>query len=282
MIAPTLIDAIVDRALAEDLSGGDLTGEACIEESATASAEARPRKPIVSCGAEVFRRVFHRLDHRSSVEILVPDGDDAMPGTTLWRVHGPARAILAAERTALNLVQRMSGIATLTRRYVDAVPKGARTRITDTRKTTPGLRVLERYAVRMGGGVNHRNDLGSAVMIKDNHVIAAGGILRAVTRARARAPHTSRIELEIDSLAQLDEAIEAGADVIMLDNFSTEDVKTAVARTEKLVPRPLLEASGGITLERITDLALAGVDVISVGALTHSAPAADIGLDFVA
>jgi len=281
MIAPSLIDAIIERALAEDLSGGDLTGEACIEESAISEAIASPRKPIVACGAEVFRRVFQRLDERAVVEILVPDGHAASPGTALWKVRGPSRSLLAAERTALNLVQRMSGIATLTRRYVDAVPSEARTRITDTRKTTPGLRVLERYAVRMGGGVNHRNDLGSAVMIKDNHVIAAGGIARAVERARARAPHTSRIELEIDSLGQLEQAIASGADVIMLDNFSTPDIRVAVARVSGLVPRPLLEASGGITLERIPELALAGVDVISVGALTHSAPAADIGLDFV-
>ncbi|MDC0743431.1 carboxylating nicotinate-nucleotide diphosphorylase [Polyangium mundeleinium] len=280
MIAPPLLDAIVDRALEEDLAGGDLSGEACVDAETQADAAAVARKAVIACGAEVFRRVFTRVDPRCVVETLVPDGKEAPAGTTLWRVRGPARAVLASERTALNLVQRMTGIATVTRRYVDAVPKGARTRITDTRKTTPGLRVLERYAVRMGGGINHRNDLGSAVMIKDNHIVAAGGISRAVERARAHAPHTSRIEVEVDSLVQLEEAIAAGADVILLDNFSTEDVARAVARAKDLSPRPILEASGGITLERITELALAGVDVISVGALTHSAPAADIGLDF--
>jgi len=280
MIAPPILDAIVDRALEEDLSGGDLTGEACVDATAVASATASARRPVVVCGAEVFRRVFTRVDPRCSVETLVPDGDEARAGTTLWSVSGPARALLAAERTALNLGQRMTGIATLTRSYVAAVPSGCATRITDTRKTTPGLRALERYAVRMGGGVNHRNDLGSAVMIKDNHVVAAGGIANAVARARTRAPHTSRIEVEVDSLAQLEEAIAAGADVILLDNFSTADVRSAVSRVKDLASRPLLEASGGITLERIPELARAGVDVISVGALTHSAPAADIGLDF--
>jgi len=281
MIAPPLLDAIVDRALEEDLAGGDLTSEACVDADTQAEAVAVARKAVVSAGAEVFRKVFVRVDPRCEVEILVQDGKTAAAGTALWRVRGPARALLAGERTALNLTQRMTGIATLTRKYVDALPKGAKTRVTDTRKTTPGLRVLERYAVRLGGGINHRNDLGSAVMIKDNHVIAAGGISRAIERAKAYAPHTSRIEVEVDSLAQLEEALAAGADIIMLDNFSTEDVRAAVARVAGVSPRPILEASGGITLERIAELAAAGVDVISVGALTHSAPAADIGLDFL-
>jgi len=281
MIANPLLDAIVDRALEEDLAGGDLTSEACIDATTMAAGVAVARKNVVACGADVFRRVFVRIDPRCVVDLLVPDGEDARAGTALWRVRGPARSLLSGERTALNLAQRMTGIATLTRRYVEAVPKGRTTRITDTRKTTPGLRSLERYAVRMGGGHNHRNDLGSAVMIKDNHVIAAGGIARAVARAKARAPHTCRIELEVDSLAQLDEAIAAGADIIMLDNFSNENCRVAVARVASLNPRPLLEASGGITLERITELAEIGVDIISVGALTHSAPAADIGLDFL-
>jgi len=280
MILPSLIDAIVDRALEEDLAGGDLTGQTCIEESATATADAVCRKEVVACGAEVFRRVFACIDPRCVVDVLVADGTRASARTTLWRVRGPARAVLAGERTALNLAQRMTGVATLTRKYVDALPAGSSTRITDTRKTTPGLRVLERYAVRMGGGHNHRNDLGSAVMIKDNHIVAAGGIAKAVARSRAYAPHTTRIEVEVDGLAQLEEAIAAGADIVLLDNFSTEDCARAVERCRTLATRPLLEASGGITLERVTELAKVGVDVISVGALTHSAPAADIGLDF--
>jgi nicotinate-nucleotide pyrophosphorylase (carboxylating) len=183
-----------------------------------------------------------------------------------------------AERVALNFTQRMCGISTATRRYVAAVPEGCVTRITDTRKTTPGLRFLERYAVRRGGGHNHRNDLGSAVLIKDNHIVAAGGVRAAIEAARARAPHTSRIECEVDSLEQLEEALAARADIVLLDNMDTPTVEEAVRRTRG---RALLEASGGITLERVTELARAGVDAISVGALTHSTPAADIGLDFV-
>ena len=197
-----------------------------------------------------------------------------------FRLEGPARALLMGERTALNFVQRMSATATLARRLVRALPEGSKTRITDTRKTTPGMRYLERYAVRVGGAHNHRDQLGSAVMIKDNHIVAAGGIGAAVERARARAPHTSRIEVEVTNLAELEQAIAAGADIIMLDNFSTELTTLAVERVRSVAPRPLLEASGGITLERVRELALAGVDVISVGALTHSAPAADISLDF--
>lgn len=279
MIAPPLLDAIIGRALEEDVPGGDLTTEACVEPSARALGEAVARKPLVVCGAEVFARVFALIDPSVRFEALVADGTRAEVGTVLWRVRGAARSLLVAERTALNLVQRMSGTATLARRFVEALPAGSRTRIADTRKTTPGLRVLERYAVRCGGAHNHRNDLGSAVLIKDNHIVAAGGIGTAVARARQRAPHTSRIELEVASLAQLEEGIAAGADVIMLDNFSMEDVRAAVARVAPLVPRPLLEVSGGITLERIAELGAAGVDVISAGALTHSAPAADIALD---
>jgi nicotinate-nucleotide pyrophosphorylase (carboxylating) len=183
------------------------------------------------------------------------------------------------ERVALNFVQRMSGISTATRRYVDAVPAGCVTRVTDTRKTTPGLRVFERYAVRQGGGHNHRNDLGAAVLIKDNHIVAAGGVPKAIAAARARAPHTSRIECEVDSLEQLEEALAATVDIVLLDNMSTEMVEEAVRRTRG---RAFLEASGGITLERVAELARAGVDAISIGALTHSTPAADIGLDFLA
>ena len=195
-------------------------------------------------------------------------------------LEGPARSLLMGERTALNFVQRMSGTATLARACVDALPAGSKTRITDTRKTTPGLRALERYAVRAGGAFNHRNDLGSAVMIKDNHIVAAGGITAAVEKARARAPHTSKIEVEVTNLEQLEEALATGAEIVMLDNFDDELTKRAVERVRASSHRPLIEASGGITLERIGRLATIGVDIISVGALTHSAPAADISLDF--
>ncbi|MFO0755222.1 MAG: carboxylating nicotinate-nucleotide diphosphorylase [Byssovorax sp.] len=219
---------------------------------------------------------------RSGGEVrgLVADGVAVEVGAEIWKVSGTARALLSAERTALNFVQRMSGIAPMARQYVGAVAPGSRTKITDTRKTTPGLRALERYAVRVGGAINHRNDLGSAVLIKDNHLVAAGGIATAVARARARAPHTSKIEVEVDTLAQLEEAIVARADIIMLDNFSIEDTKTAMARVHALGEgRPLVEVSGGITLERIRELSAIGVDLISSGALTHSVKSADIALD---
>jgi nicotinate-nucleotide pyrophosphorylase (carboxylating) len=280
MLAPPLLDALLDRILEEDLAGGDLTTEACVDEGAEATGEAVARRPLVVCGGAVFRRVFERLDPGARFEALVADGAAAPTGAILWRVRAKARALLSGERTALNFVQRMSGVATAARRYVEALPAGSPVRITDTRKTTPGLRALDRWAVRAGGAHNHRNDLGSAVMIKDNHIVAAGGITAAIDRARARAPHTSRIEVEVASLAELAEALDARADIVMLDNFSMEDVREAVRRVRALPgARPLLEVSGGITLERIGELAAAGIDVISVGALTHSAPAADIALD---
>ena len=274
-----LVDPLVDRALSEDLASGDITTEACIDAGATATAHGVARGAIVACGAPVVARVFARIDPRLEVTITVPDGERATRGTVLWRVRGSARSILTGERVALNFAQRMSGVATATRAYVDAVPAGKKTRITDTRKTTPGLRLLERYAVRAGGGKNHRDNLGSAVLIKDNHIAACGGVGKAIARARERAPHTSRVECEVDTLAQLDEALAAGADIVLLDNMDTPTVAEAVRRT---AGRALLEASGGITLARVTELANAGIDAISVGALTHSSPAADIGLDFVA
>ncbi len=280
MLPLPLLDALIDHLLAEDLSGGDLTTEACVDEAARAEGRAVARAPLVACGGLVFERVFKRLDPSAQVDAIVREGAAVSAGDVLFRVRSSARAVLMGERTSLNLVQRMSGIATTARRYVEALPKGAATRITDTRKTTPGLRALERYAVRTGGAHNHRNDLGSAVLIKDNHLVAAGGIREAVARAKARAPHTSKIEVEVASLAELDEALAAGADIVMLDNFSIEDVRRAVRYVRDLPGhKPMIEVSGGITLPRIPELAEAGVDTISVGALTHSAPAADIALD---
>lgn len=270
-------DSIIDRALEEDLAAGDVTTEACVAADARATANAIARKEIVVCGGEVFARVFEKVDSSIVVERKLEDGGIAKAKSTLWTVRGPARAVLMGERTALNLVQRMCGIATLARTYIDALPPGSKTRITDTRKTSPGLRALERYAVRVGGAHNHRDNLGSAVLIKDNHILAAGGIKKAIERCRARAPHTSRVECEVTTLEQLDEALAAGADIVLLDNMSTELCEKAVKRVNG---KALVEASGGITLARIPELAKAGVDAISVGALTHSAPAADIGLDF--
>jgi nicotinate-nucleotide pyrophosphorylase (carboxylating) len=274
-----LLDEILLRALAEDLGAGDVTTESCVPEDAVATAHGVARKAVVACGVPVAGRVFGLVDGSLRFTAKIAEGTLTLPGAVLWTVEGRARSILMAERVALNFAQRMCGISTATRRYVDAVPEGCVTRITDTRKTTPGLRALERYAVRCGGGHNHRNDLGSAVLIKDNHILAAGGVRAAIEASRKRAPHTSRVECEVDSLEQLEEALAAGADIVLLDNMDTPTVEEAVRRTRG---RALLEASGGITFERIAELSRAGVDAISVGALTHSTPAADIGLDFVA
>lgn len=274
---PVVVDRVIALALEEDLASGDLTTEACIDAEARAVAHAVARQPVVVCGGSVFARVFTRVDATLVVDRHVADGQLVGPGTRLWTVRGGARGILMGERVALNLVQRMTGVATQARRYVEALPPASKTRITDTRKTTPGLRALERYAVRTGGAHNHRDDLGSAVLIKDNHVAACGGVRAAIVRARSAAPHTAKIECEVDTLEQLEIALAAEADIVLLDNMSTELVAEAVKRT---AGRALLEASGGITLARVRELAEAGVDAISLGALTHSVPAADIGLDF--
>jgi nicotinate-nucleotide pyrophosphorylase (carboxylating) len=271
-----LLDALITSALSEDLHGGDPTTEAIASPDARAVARAFARTPLVVCGADVFARVFYLVDPSVRVEAKRADGTRAEPDDELLLVEGPARSLLLAERTALNFLQRLSGIATLARRFVDQVPAGNPLRITDTRKTTPGLRSLERYAVRTGSAFNHRNDLGSAVLIKDNHIALAGGIERAIELSRRHAPHTSRIEVEVESLDALDQALAAGAEIVMLDNFTDELVAEGVRRAKG---RALVEVSGGVTLERIATLARLGVDVVSIGALTHSAPAADISLE---
>lgn len=275
-----LIDEIVDRALAEDLAGGDLTSEACVAEDRRAIGVFVARSELVVAGLPVARRVFERLDPTSDATIQVAEATRASKGARLMVVRGRARTLLAGERVALNLVQRMAGVATITRRHVDALPAGARTRIVDTRKTTPGLRILERYSVRCGGGHNHRDMLGSAVLIKDNHLVAAGGVRPAIERARAWAPHSCRIECEVDTIEQLVEALDAGVDAVLLDNMDDAQTAHAVELVRARVgERVIVEASGGITLPRVAALAAAGVDVISVGALTHSAPSADVALD---
>ena len=278
LLSTALVDPILLRALEEDLGAGDVTTEACVPENAISTAHGVARRELVVAGVNVALRVFALVDSTLEVQATAEEGARVAAGFTIFSVQGKSRSILMAERVALNMIQRMCGIATATRRHVDAVPKGGKTRITDTRKTTPGLRLFERYAVRCGGGHNHRNDLGSAVLIKDNHIVAAGGITAAIVAARARAPHTSKIECEVDSIKQLEEALAAHADIVLLDNMDTTTIEEAVRVTRG---RAILEASGGITLERITELSRAGVDAISVGALTHSTPAADIGLDFV-
>ncbi len=274
-----VLERVVRVALDEDTARGDLTTEACIPPEARGVARIRAREPLVVAGGPVAVEVYRQVDPAVRVELHVADGDRASAGAVVATVEGPARSLLVGERVALNFLQRLSGVATLTRAHVDALPRGARTRIVDTRKTTPGLRALERYAVRCGGGHNHRDDLGSAVLIKDNHIAASGGVRQAIERARAHAPHTSRIECEVDSLEQLDEALASGADAVLLDNFDDAGVAAALRR---VAGRAIVEVSGGITLARIAALGALGVDVVSVGALTHSARAVDLGLDWSA
>jgi nicotinate-nucleotide pyrophosphorylase (carboxylating) len=277
MLDPIALRQYAELALREDLFSGDITTDSVVPSHQRATVHIRAKQELVVCGGPLLEACFVALDPSCLVTIHVQDGTYVNSGTTLWSVAGNSRCILKAERSALNYVQRLSGISTLARRYAAALPPGSSTRIADTRKTTPGLRPLERYAVQVGGAYNHRDNLGSAVMIKDNHIVAGGGITTAVGLARARAPHTAKIEVEVESLAMLDEALDAGADIVMLDNFSPDDVAEAVRRCRG---KALVEVSGGITLARISTLADAGVDIISVGALTHSAPSADISLDF--
>lgn len=279
MLTEQQIDAVLETAYAEDVPFGDLTSETFVPAHAHARAELRARQPGVLSGTEVFARAMRHREPRAAVELCADDGVRFGADETLAVVTGPARAVLTAERTALNLVQRMTGIATLTAQYVAAV-KGTGARIADTRKTTPGLRVLERHAVRSGGGHNHRFCLSDAVMAKDNHlavVTAQGqGLAEALRCAREHLPHTAHLEVEVDRLDQIPEALEGGADTIMLDNFSVEDLRAGV---ELIDGRAVVEASGGVSLETVGAIASAGVDVISVGALTHGVPAIDLGLD---
>jgi nicotinate-nucleotide pyrophosphorylase (carboxylating) len=275
--APTILAETVRRALSEDIDRGDITTEACVEPTAVAVATLNARERVVVCGLPVLEEVFAQIDLMVDVDIHVQDGEIVEAGTSLAALSGPATSILLGERVALNFLQRLTGVATMTRRFADALPEGSTTRITDTRKTTPGLRAFERYAVRCGGGYNHREDLGAAILIKDNHIAAAGGCTRAIERARAHAPHTCRIECEVDTLPQLEEALAAKADIVMLDNFTDDEVRDALALING---RAIVEVSGGITLERVAALGALGVDVISVGALTHSSPSSDLGLDW--
>ena len=279
MITPLpdlLIAPIVRAALAEDLGrAGDVTSQACVPAEARLSVVWAARRPGVLAGLDCARLALAELAPETGFHALARDGDTLSPGQVLARAEAPARAVLAAERTGLNLMGRLSGIATLTRAYVEAVA-GTGVRITDTRKTTPGLRQLEKYAVRCGGGVNHRFGLDDAILIKDNHVAACGGIRPALERARAAAGHLVKVEIEVDGLDQLAEALPLSPDVIMLDNFSLSDLRKADAMT---AGRVTLEASGGVDLTTVRSIAETGVQVISVGALTHSAPGLDIGLD---
>ncbi|HWK38979.1 MAG TPA: carboxylating nicotinate-nucleotide diphosphorylase [Hyphomicrobium sp.] len=276
-----LPEAVVEKAVAESLAedlglGGDITTEATIPAGTHASAIIAARKAGTIAGVQLAKAAFKTLDPFVAFEAVVGDGGKVEAGAVIARVSGDARALLTAERTALNFLGHMSGIATLTARYVEAVA-GTNARIIDTRKTTPGLRALEKFAVRCGGGVNHRFGLFDAVLIKDNHIEAAGGIGPALERARRHAGHMVKVEIEVTSLDELDDALKLAPDAVLLDNMSPDLLKAAVA---EVAGRVITEASGGVTLETVRAIAETGVDLISVGALTHSAPVLDIGLDF--
>lgn len=272
------VQRLLDLSLDEDAGRGDVTTAALVDEGQEAEADIVAKERLVVCGLGIAEAVFTRLDWRTRMRARVGDGDPVMPGTLVATVRGPAQALLAGERVALNFMQRLSGIATLTQSFV-AATEGAKVRVTDTRKTTPGMRTLEKYAVRVGGGYSHRADLSAGVLIKDNHIALVGSVREAVRRARANASHGLRIEVEVDTLAELDEAIEAGSDVILLDNFQLRDIVDAVKRVRERAPRTLLEVSGGVTLDRVRELAKTGIDIISAGALTHSARAVDLSMD---
>ena len=276
-LSPVVVEPAVRAALAEDLgTGGDMTTDNVVPESARAEIAIVPRKPGRIAGLDLALTAFRLIDPSIQVETLVRDGGAAVPGQPIALVSGPGRGVLTAERVALNFLGHLSGIATATHGIVTAVA-GSHARICCTRKTTPGLRVFEKYAVRAGGGVNHRFGLHDGVLIKDNHIAVAGGIAATVAAARARVGHMVKIEVEVDTLDQLEEALAAGADAVLLDNMSPETLKRAVALVGG---RAVTEASGNITVETAPAIAASGVDLLSVGWITHSAPCLDIGLDF--
>ena len=267
-------DHLIDLALEEDAGLGDVTSRAIFSAAHRSRAFIEAKQDLVVCGLEVAARVFARVDPKLKVELTAHDGDRVKQGRIVLRVAGPTAALLTAERTALNFIQRLSGVATKSRAFADAVA-GTGVRVADTRKTTPGWRALEKYAVRCGGCANHRSSLGEHVLIKDNHIAAAGSLTRAVRRCRAAAPHSAKIEVEATTLAEVREAVRARAEVILLDNMAPAQIRAAV---KLIARRAVVEVSGGVRLETLRDFALPGVDVISVGALTHSAPAADLSL----
>jgi nicotinate-nucleotide pyrophosphorylase (carboxylating) len=274
---PLLIEPTVRHALKEDLGrAGDITSDLVVPADKRAKALLVARKAGTIAGLIAAEAAFRLVDPSLDVTIEIPDGDAVNAGTGIATIEGSARSILTAERVALNFVGHLSGVASATRAFADAVA-GTKARIVCTRKTTPGLRVLEKYAVRCGGGFNHRFGLDDAVLIKDNHLVAAGGIAAAIQRVRAGLGHMAKIELEVDSLDQLEEALALKIDTILLDNMSTDDLRRAVALTKG---RAILEASGGVTLATVRAIAETGVDYISSGAITHSAPNLDVALDF--
>jgi nicotinate-nucleotide pyrophosphorylase (carboxylating) len=271
------VTALLRRALQEDVGQGDLTTAATVAPAQPGRAQiiVKESPHIVFCGGVLLAEVFRLAGAEPKMSVLAPEGKILERGTTAAEIEGQLAGLLIGERTALNFVQLMSGIATLTRHYVDAVA-GTGARIIDTRKTHPGLRVIEKYAVRAGGGFNHRFGLDSGVLIKENHIAAAGSVRHALERSRRLAPHTMRVEIECETLTQVEEALAAGADSILLDNMTLEDVRRARAMAP--AGRVLLEVSGGVTLEGVRAIAETGVDLISVGALTHSARAVDLSM----
>ena len=272
-----LLHGMIRSFLAEDIGRGDLTSESIFTETETGRARLVPRQSCVVAGVgTVAAEVFRVQNPAIEAFDLVADGARVEPGEVLLTVEGPVIDLLKAERVALNLLQRLSGIATLTASFVDEV-RGYPARITDTRKTAPGLRVLEKYAVQAGGGSNHRFNLADGVLIKDNHIAACGSITEAVARVRAKVPHTIRIEVETENIEQVRECLDCRVDIIMLDNMDTATMKEAVA---VIAGRALVEASGGVRLANVREIAATGVDIISIGALTHSAPSCDIGMDW--
>jgi nicotinate-nucleotide pyrophosphorylase (carboxylating) len=268
------LDRLIEQALLEDIHTGDITTQAVVPGSRPASARLIAKEPLVVAGIFAAQKVFHRLNPAVIYTACCDEGFRASRGDILATVEGNAADLLMAERVALNLLQRMCGIATLTSVYVKAV-QGTKARIVDTRKTTPGLRELEKYAVRVGGGINHRTGLYDGVLIKENHIAAAGGIAEAVSRARAYIPHTLKIEIETETPGQVEEALAAGADIIMLDNMDCDTMRRCVGM---ISGRAQVEASGGVSLDTVRAIAETGVDIISIGALTHSPRAMDISM----
>lgn len=274
-------EQLIKMALMEDLATGDITTMATVPSGSISTATVTFKEAGIVAGLDIFALVFRTLDASLKVEFKSHDGDEMASGAPVAFVTGSSFFLLMGERVALNFLQHLSGIATLTRSYVRELPADSRAKIVDTRKTTPGWRSLEKYAVQVGGGKNHRMGLFDGVLIKDNHIKATGSITKAVQQARLLAPHTLKIEVEVETLEQLHEACQAGADVVMLDNMETSLMKQAVEKTRKSFPHVLLEASGGITRKRIAEVATTGVDFISVGALTHSARAIDISMNIM-
>ena len=273
------IDHILINALREDIGNDDVTTSSIIPEDSSSRAAVVAKSDFVLAGLPYAQRVFTLMDGTARFSGVKKDGERIRPGKILARVKGNTRGLLMAERTALNILQRLSGIATLTDKYV-RLTDGFNARIADTRKTAPGLRVLDKYAVMVGGGHNHRYGLFDGILIKDNHITAVGGVVNAVKLVRTRAHHLLKVEVEVKNLSEVKEALKAGADVIMLDNMHIDKMKKAIHVIRKKNHNIIIEASGGVGLENVQKIAETGVDIISVGALTHSAPAADISLKF--